>query len=148
ARDGWPTLAYGRERSLSAPTHSYPRIVEPVLFLIYQAMAVLPLGAVMIWGARLRTDPLTGESLSAVRFLAFVVGGPLALHLALGLALGLQLHGPWGTPFWANLGLLLIILFPLRPDPRSRRRMIIGLVACNLGALLFLTGQAVVWPLI
>ena len=147
AREGWPTLAYGRERTLSAPAHSYPRIVEPALFMVYQVMAVLPLVCVMIWGARLKTKALSGERRSAAQFLVVVVGGPLALHLALGLVLGLQLHGPWGTPFWANLGLLLIVLFPLRPQPWIRRRMIIGLVACNLAALLFLTGQTVLWPM-
>jgi 4-amino-4-deoxy-L-arabinose transferase-like glycosyltransferase len=148
AREGWPTLVYGRERSLSAPTHWYPRIVEPALFMVYQAVAVLPLAAVMTWGARLKMQTLSNERRAMARFLAFVVGGPLALHLALGWALGLQLHGPWGTPFWADLGLFLIVLFPLLPGPRIRRGMIIGLVACNLGALLFLTGQAVLWPMI
>src|SRR5205085_12353274 len=116
ADSGWPTLAYIGTRATSL-SDSYPRLEEPALFLGIQLVQLLPLLIILFFSLRLGFTRWTGERRSAAIFLATAIGGPLALHLALGLVRGTQLTWHWGMPFWTALGLLAIVVFPLKPGP-------------------------------
>jgi hypothetical protein len=49
-------------------------------------------------------------------------------------------------PFWVGFGLLMLLLFPVRPGHRAR--LGVGLIVCNLAALAVLAGQAALFPLV
>jgi 4-amino-4-deoxy-L-arabinose transferase-like glycosyltransferase len=145
ARNGWPTLAYIGTRTKSI-SDLYPRLEEPALFLGIQLLQLLPALIILLFGLRLKVAGWTTERRSALVFLSAAIGGPLGLHLAMGLMRGTQLTWHWGMPFWTALGLLAIVLFPLKSALIARRGVIFSLVACNCAALACLVGRALLSP--
>ncbi len=65
-----------------------------------------------------------GASLASARcFVAVVVLGPVALHLAASLVLGVTLRDIWGAPLWTFVGLLALLFVETDTTERAWRRM-------------------------
>jgi hypothetical protein len=114
-------------------------IRNPFGFAGYQLLMLSPIFLVLLplTGYRWRLRALDDRSRFARDFLAAVVLGPFAIHLALSLALNIVLRGPYGSPMWTFVGVLMLLSLELRPEPSRWRKawrrwaaMAIGLALC------------------
>jgi 4-amino-4-deoxy-L-arabinose transferase-like glycosyltransferase len=139
AQHDWLPLSYASDRTSKLAASAGARLLNLLVFLGFQVLNLLPLGIVLVAGRGHRRQLDAESNRFAGRYLLAVVLGPVAVHVALGLALGTRLCGLWGMPLWLGLGLWLLWLRPCRAGVRPR--LAIALVACNLAALAALPVQ-------
>jgi 4-amino-4-deoxy-L-arabinose transferase-like glycosyltransferase len=116
----FPTLHYARTR-FAGTGHWSDHLRFPIGFCSSQLLRLLPLLMVVLPLARWpwRTRPVAGPEKFNRDFLAWMVLGPVALHLLVSLATGRHLRAIWGAQLWAFAGLLLVVSLELRTSARS-----------------------------
>jgi hypothetical protein len=137
----WPTLVYAFGKD--GHTSMWSRVSNGVEFLFVQGLMLLPLALIFGLSGGQRHCALTDSQRDGRRFLMWVIGGPVVLHLLLCLVWGVNLSPAWGMPFW-TVGGLLLLLCVSGCGPGTERRMVAGFVVLNLAALVFLGARAVV----
>jgi hypothetical protein len=140
-RHDFPTLRYALERAAGEPDGIDNRL-SALTFLLSQGVRLLPVGLVLLplLEGRRRVLDECGQRDRA--FVAVAVLGPLALHLAASLGMGMALRDIWGAPLWSFAGLLLVLLLQTRTSERAWRRAALvwgGVVVLSL--LLVLAGN-------
>ncbi len=103
-------------------------------FLLSQALRLLPVAVILVPVLRwpVAACGLAGPIAHTAKpqaanhdraFLLTVVLGPVALHVAAALLLGMQLRDVWGMPLWSFAGVLILFLLRTEPSPRAWRRL-------------------------
>ena len=92
------------------------RLWSPINFTAYQLGMLAPLGLVLIplLGYRWRLRRVETQERFPRTFLAAMVLGPAAIHLALGVVANLELRGSYGSQLWLFSGLLLLMCLQSR----------------------------------
>jgi hypothetical protein len=129
----FPTLRWAALRSQGEAT-AIERRLSAVTFLLSQGVRLLPVVLILLPLIRVSSS-LGASDLGAVpclakhetrsdrAFLVVAVVGPLALHLAAAVLLGVGLRDIWGAPLWTFAGLLLLSFVEVDTSARAWRRM-------------------------
>jgi hypothetical protein len=117
----FPTLRYALERAEGVRGGLDNRL-SALTFLLSQGLRLLPVALVLAPLPSGRWRVLDARGRADRAFVAVVVLGPLALHLAASLGLGMTLRDIWGAPLWTFAGLLLLLLLSTKEGERAWRR--------------------------
>ncbi len=158
-RNDFPTLRYALARTepddkeneddlegpRPAPPNPWGRVTYPAHFALNQALALLPLGLLVLPALTLRRRPVQGQDALARRYLWTVILGPFLVQIALAGATGMALRPMWGMSLWALAGLAIFHTWELKPPDRVGLHL--GRAFVLAGAVFFFgaMGQALVF---
>jgi hypothetical protein len=145
-RHQFPALTWALDRTKDEDHAS--RWLHVARFLKDQAPAVLPMLAALlpVTGWRWRLRSLGADDRYRRDFLLAMALGPVAVQIALALALDLTLRSMYGSQLWTFTGVLALFSLALSPEPRRWRASAIACIAVGVamvGAAIFYD-QA--WP--
>jgi hypothetical protein len=150
----FPTLRYASER-VRGESQALDHRLSGLTFLGSQALRLVPVALILLpvlWSKR---NPHAADEhqgcgqhpvflAGASGFLLTVVVGPVVLHLAAALLLGMQMRDIWGMPLWTFAGLCAIVLLrPNESDWAWRRLWVAWASVAGLMALVGLVGNLV-----
>lgn len=118
-------------------------LLNPLQFLLGQAGAAVPLliGCCGILGWPWRRRQALGAQQRFTRdYLAAMVLGPLAMHMAVALLFGMQLRSMWGAPLWSFAAIALFATFEIKQTRRALRDV---LAWSAMAGIVFVAGTLV-----
>jgi hypothetical protein len=131
-RHDFPTLRYAALRA-AGDSETFDHRLSALMFLLSQGLRLLPVAVVLapLVGQRARSVGDAKKSVTCASgslapdrtFVAVAVLGPLALHLAASLALGVTLRDIWGAPLWTFAGLLALLYIHTEATDQAWQRM-------------------------
>ena len=124
ARHDFPTLRYASAR-VHGESQALNHRLSGLLFLGSQALRLVPVALILLpmLGRAQRSGQRPACRGGAASFLSVVVLGPLVLHLAASLLLGMQLRDVWGMPLWSFAGAWALVLLGGNDSDRAWRRL-------------------------
>jgi 4-amino-4-deoxy-L-arabinose transferase-like glycosyltransferase len=124
-RNDFPTLHYAAQRTASGGG-IVRHFTEPLGFAAAQLAVIAPLCVALapLAGLRPRLRPIEPEERFRRDFLLAVALGPIVVCLVLSLVFGMKLRSMHGSHMLPHVGLLLVFLLQLRPEPRPWRHAV------------------------
>lgn len=119
--NNFPPLRYAAQRMAGDEGAMDPRL-SGISFLFTQALRVLPGLLLLLPLLKPVWRNLDAEGRQVRSLLLAAVVGPIALHLALALLVGVHLRDIWGAPLWTFAGLLLVLCVETVETGRAWRR--------------------------
>jgi 4-amino-4-deoxy-L-arabinose transferase-like glycosyltransferase len=133
----FPTLRYASMR-VQGESQALDHRLSGITFLGSQIVRLAPVALILL--PVLRRKP--GAPATSRSFLLTVVLGPVVLHLAVSLLLGMQLRDIWGMPLWTFAGVCaLCLLGTTESDRRWRWLWIMWAAVSGVLALATLAGN-------
>jgi hypothetical protein len=145
-RHDFPTLRYASAR-VHGESQALNHRLSGLAFLGSQALRLVPVALILCPMLRLPRCRFGGPRASsdlagASGFLLVVVVGPVVLHLAASLLLGMQLRDVWGMPLWGFAGVCALSLLATESSDLAWRRLWTAwAIVAGLFALVALAGN-------
>jgi 4-amino-4-deoxy-L-arabinose transferase-like glycosyltransferase len=137
-RNDFPTVRYALSRT-RGESGALDHHLSGLSFLLSQGLRLLPVLLILLPVLAWRPRRVGARGARDRAFLAAAVGGPVLLHLAASLLLGMALRDIWGSSLWTFAGVLLLHAVETRPEGRAWRRAAlcwaIAAVVALLGSL-------------